>query len=1162
MSEKTEVKRARSGLFGKLLASASIAAVTAMSMTTPADALLLRDDVGAEGSVDVDNEWAGVGQMFARRLNANGTVSTFLCTGSLINPRTVVFAQHCTAGVLDEGFDPGAGSHMGFGFDPLNTFTGFDLWRRDGNLANPISNPLTGNWYSHPDDLFYNVLQVRSVFNNAEAFPGGDLTIASFDTPVIGLPTYGMLFSPLSGPTHATLTGYGTNGDGTNGPNPDPLTSIDWKRRIGENMIDGLYSQNDYVAGVFNVPGAEFTNLDGSGAVEAAQLLYHLDFDRPDRDPNDCLPRGNYFGFAGSTGSDVVCLSPPSTAPLTWDFTSAISVNDQIDWFPGDALPNEAGTAGGDSGSGLFADEIYERPLVTGVLSGGWVSGFFDPVGGYGSESYYNPLFLFRDWLVENNPYVYASARNGSRNWSNPQHWVQNMDPNYFYIDNYGRVRNGLPAGAEPGYFADAPKWGTIYGIDIPTDVEGKTDPENTPPLPPAATVAANNALGVLEDPLHGGGGGNGGSSTQGNTASVGGPTGPGSTRFVPNNSYGTYGSWDGSEDGVARFYDVTLNNVGTTTLDINVEIDNLTVSGALSALHVRNNRNLNSLVAVDQFRGFVTNDGTIATREYMLWGGVLGGRGAFDVGTLYNVGGLISPGDLLSVNSMTINGDYVQTDAGAYVVNIRRQGRNVSNDFIEVNGGAGLDGTVAIVQSNLGSTPRHGDVYTVLHADTVSGNFDHVELLLAGLFLKGESIVRGNGNVDVRIKARSIWDYFGASSPLSSLAAALDGLRFSGNSASLGAVFDRVDTASAESIAATMYSLTPQNAFTMTPMAVQMQQGMTLDLSARTAELRAGQVGISQRSMLSGMSIAQAGANGAALTTGGARPIDMGERLGFFVTGHGNLTAIGEEAYEGDRYNPGQLSAFSTAEMTVGADYRLSENTAIGIATTFSRFLNRDGDAGVTPMDHTGYGAMLYATTWDGNWFVDGHVGVARHEYHMMRAPGFNFSDGLDSAPGATQAMAGVRGGWMFEPIENLNIGPTLSLNYSSLNMDGYQEAGVAELALDVSGRTMNSVTVETALAFDYTPASAASRFSAYGHLGFVTELGDGVDLVTARFLAAPDAPFNITRGMERDWVSSSLGMSYRFDNGMAANLEASSDMGREYLDNTSVRAGFSWDF
>ncbi len=446
-----------------LLNAASVAAVL-IGLSMPAAALVPNDNDGAGGLVDTNNDWAGVGQMFNRILNPNGTVSTFLCTGTLINPRTVVLAQHCTADVTDEGYGPGQPNHMGFSFDPTDTFTGFDTWRRGGNPTGPINNPITGVWKSLPDQSFYNVLQVKSVFNVTEFFPGGDIFMASFDTPVIGVPTYGMLFSPLTGPTHAALVAYGATGSGTLGD----ILGLDFKRRAGENMIDGLFSSNDFLA-------AEFATPVSFGSADGAQLLYHIDFDKPGRVKNDCA---RAFAIIGP--NDLLCNTfPPGPGPIfTWDGTSVAVPSQHIDWYPGDALPHEAGTAGGDSGSALFADKIYSRPLITGVLSGGWIEGVAAPVGnGYGDVSYYNPLFLFRDWLVANNPYVYASAKNGNGNWSDPGHWVQNMDPNYFYIDKFGKVRNGLPAGAQPGYFADSPKWGTIFDTPV-SQSQGDTGPD------------------------------------------------------------------------------------------------------------------------------------------------------------------------------------------------------------------------------------------------------------------------------------------------------------------------------------------------------------------------------------------------------------------------------------------------------------------------------------------------------------------------------------------------------------------------------------------------------------------------------------------------------------------------------------------------------------
>lgn len=1151
-------KNAPKGVLAKLLMSASIVAVASM-VAKDAHATVVRDDdvisVDANGqndeTVDLDNEWGGVGQMFYLYEDADGLwLST--CTGSLINPRTVVFAQHCTGGSPDEAFGPtDTPNRMSFAFNAVGNLAARNEWLfdEDGFLRDWTD---ASQWSSIPELNLYNVLQVQSVFNAQEFFPGGDLSMATFDSPAINLPTYGMLFSPLTGPTHAAVGGYGGTGDGTNGP----YIGIDYKRRIGENMIDGLFSQADFLAATFVIPGLDY-------GVEGSQLLYHIDFDKPDRIADDCARVDFILG-----PNDLIC-NTPSDGPnaygplITYDFTSAISTGDHIDWYPGDALEHEVGTAGGDSGSALFADEIYSRPLITGVLSGGWT--FTSANGGYGDVSYYNPLFLFRDWIVENNPYVYASARNGNRNWSNPSTWVQNMDPNYFYIDRFGRVRNGLPSDAEPGYYADTPKWGTVFDLDIPGDIEGATSPETALA---ASGSLATNAAAVLEGWGGSGGGSSRGSSSSGPTASNGGPTGPGSTGFVPNNDFGAFGDWADSSDGTARFYDVTLNNIGRTRVDMNVEIDNLTVSGHLTELDIRSAYQFNSLIAVDHARGFVNIDGVLATREYMLWGGFLTGRGSITAQTVYNVNGVISAGELTNVGALTINGDYVQTSHGDMVVNVQRHRNTITNDFLLVNGAASLDGDVFVVPVNAQSLPRWNDVYTVLNADAVVGNFDDVNLVTVGPSLYGDSIVRANGNVDVVVKARPLGGWFGAGHRLHSLGEAIDVLRWGGHYNGFTNLFTLVDTASYATFDNTLFGLTPTNSFQTVPLAVQFSQGFTLDLDTRTAELRAGVRGLSQRSALAGRRIAAAGANSnpteaARLSSVGGQAIDPNARLGFFISGHGNLTAIGDEGFEDDRYNPSSLSAFSTADMTVGMDYRVDDGFALGIASTMSRYLASDERTGSTPMNHTGYGVLAYATWWDGNWNVDSYVGVAHHDYDMARLPGMSIANEAESEAGATQSMAGVRAGYTFEPIEGLTLGPAVALSYVNLQLDGYTEYGGGEFALDVAARSLDSVTVETALQFAYRPEfSGRSPLSAYGRVGLVTELADGVDRVNAYFLAAPEAAFSIDNELDHEWVASSAGLSYQFSEDLSAHIEASSDTGRGVLSNTSVQAGFNWRF
>ena len=1173
----------------------ALAGVTAMT-AAPAEAIPFRDDVGDSGAQAFAAGWDGVVQLFYWR-QSDGAIF-FNCTGSMINARTVITAAHCFNSQPDStyGFGQSAVPIVAYGED---TFDALFNWIGTGQqfLSDTQGLSFAVDTINHPDGQF-----------GVADFPGADVTLLALQDPLYTLPTYGMLFSPI--PTDVFDAGVLVNqiGYGTFHPGSTDVGGINGLRRAGENMLGLMGSQNDFFNalaqnGLYNAPPT------------SNQSLYWTDFDQPGR-TGTCV-RGPDPFLLGATNS-IVCDDNNGFDGGFIDGDTLILPGPSIDYFPGDALPNEVATAGGDSGGPLMAMNIHDNPLILGVLSGGFVPGFFHASGQtYGEVSYYNPLFNFHQFIAENNPYKYVSAVAGDGNWSDATHWVQTMDPNYFIYNGSGEIVNGLPTGPEPGVAGTGPQEGIVF--DTPAETYSTAGGAPQEPLESqkangfavADATEAGGGFQTLSGDLAADDSANGlvigtGATASNTTASItgkapvqddvagvftdflatgfvadagvaeapaggwagqsdstgtrGAATGPGSTNFVPDNNYG-FGA------AVAQFFEVTLDANGTTTADLPfVEIDKLNIRGTGATLDILDTSTILSMINVEVFGGTLNVDGLLGTREVVLWGGLLTGSGELDLfeTNLLFGNGVSQAGTLFNLNGVVNPGAMGATGTlevnGNYVqasggVFMADIDAGGASDNLLIDGDYSLDGAL-IVNPVAGYLPRYGDSFEIITSTGVGiGSFAAVSDLPGVL---RPVVSYGASTVGLTLEA----DAFSTQADFTNafqtnIGSELDAARDT-DYAALADVFGGLDLMQGNQLLSSLNSLAPW-------------ESVLFDRSTRMHDQVLNRALRNQIGEYWGYS-------GAGDTTMAAAKQATGSTLDQDLS----HLAMAASAKEGHGDHDGASRVFGSfglisgdAETIVGAEQSDLEGDygLVGFDMPLGHNMRAGAAIGFADTDNT-LGAMYGSTmasveTDQYSAFLSyeenrTHASLAVH-YSEHSSDSTRIVNVGSSAPSAARYEAdgfGIDASWRYDlsPEDRRYRAATVAgLSYNQVDFDGTSTTG-AVAGLDIAARDYESLAARFGTAF-------ALNLGGSTELGFYTgaakEFNDDAELFSAVFSAAPNVgAFAVEEdGRDTIWFEFASSLSAEVGGGvLALNYESTFD--RDYADGETVSVSFALPF
>jgi hypothetical protein len=1142
------IKTGPKGLRAALMNAASAASLAAAAVigAGSASAIVINNNYTPTQAVDTAGGVNGVGQMVID--TQDGFIG--LCTMSLINPRTVIFAAHCVN-------ERAANTYGASGTFDIAVFFNVNNNAAGNSAIGRWLNPATGNFQTDTSRFTYTLNQVQyndaSLEPNAAGFLYADVAIGTLDTPAVGIPTWAMLFSPLPVPAsidnetgtgyHVNITGYGNNGTAATGS----TGGIDYRRRAAENMLGGLASLDAFEDFLF-----------GPGAGVNPQNLYWIDFDSPETPSTTDTARSNPQDF--NAWKD--------------DFTT-----------------REGTTASGDSGGPLILDAannvISTRDLILGVLSGGYTR-FYNgaPANGYGTASFYQPLYLYWDYIAAANPYRYASALAGNGNWEDATHWQSLLDPNYIVISGSTGV-NGIPTAPGAGPVGDEPTFGQICfeggGTSDCLDTTTGIETIGPTPVDGAGTYTSDIGRASIADLVpEMSGSGNTSQSIAGlldpvaptpQAAYLPGPNPaatlanglPGATNFVPNNI-------DPSLGVLARYFDITLSAAGTTTLSSVVTIDRLRVAST-AGLTIGAAGNLSSLIDVTQTGGTILVNGRLrSVGDYSLMAGTLGGVGTIQAPFLTSLMGGIAPGatGVGSVGTLSVQGSVILASASGYMVDIASA---VSADRLTVTGALNLGGT--FLASTIGGyTPNFGNSWTVASATGgITGSFSSIGSTFGGV-LSPQLTLTGN-NLILSIIAANFTDVADFTSPEQfEVASVLDDIRdTTGGYAGLANLFNSLDQTPVGALPAVMEALVPLNGFVAGGVAeanaavvagalvdrtdqLMLGGGHGFDASGASAMLNASALQASADpfdAMMMGSVAVAAAQDAAAETAASAASIKLREGWGGFL----DVTTMLNTSYEATPF-AGDAGLDGTGG-SIGLDYGFSDGSFAGAALSYVS-TNADVLGGLQTADSDSWGVSLYGGVHEGSSFLTGYVGYAMQSYDLSRTvPLFLGTQTLTASPDGTIFSAGAKMGFDIEGAGGV-FTPYGSIDGKWINIDGYTETGgSAALVVD----PIDTALVDGRLGVTYSGVYAMEGGVIRPKLGvaYVIDVQSDDNVLNSAFAGFPSAPLTFI-GSDRDngWVEFEAGLEYEGSNfGLSVNYTGGNNGVLTY-NTLSGRVSFAW--
>lgn len=274
-----------------------------------------------------------------------------------------------------------------------------------------------------------------------------------------------------------------------------------------------------------------------------------------------------------------------------------------------------------------------------------------------------------------------------------------------------------------------------------------------------------------------------------------------------------------------------------------------------------------------------------------------------------------------------------------------------------------------------------------------------------------------------------------------------------------------------------------------------------------------------------------------------------QGSLWSVFIEGSGEFASV-----SGD-LNAGGYD-FTTGRVTVGADLRVSDHLVVGVMGGYadsSVDLNNGGN-----IDMTGGKVAIYATVYDGGFYLDGLAGVGFNSYDIRRSALLGYASGsTDGWELDTLLNAGYdihQGNWTY--------GPYASVAYTQVSLDSFTETG-SLAPLRYPDQSQESLRTHLGAKIAYTATANGIKITPQVRVSWQHEFLDNPLAISSQFASGNSQLFSVS-GPEigRDCAVVSAGVSVQFTPTLSAYAFYDGQLGRSNYSSNNVSVGLKIAF